>query len=389
MRTLALVSLLLLSAPGCGAPRQSAIPIEPRSKLPLQGASLPGTPQSSPPPPGERAPVDPQIAVGSSYACGLSSSGRVWCWGVGALGQLADGAAISSPRPPVEVPLEGVRQIAAGPHHACALLDEGEVHCWGSNAQGQLGLTSRDPHPHPPERLPLPVPARALADTPLCAISIDDEVYCWGDAVPAPLRGERGVVHLSALPPIRSISVSNGHACAISFEADVLCWSGDEISRIPLPGLLTQVAAQAHFGCALGTQGQAFCWGDLPYKSSDPPALPTVVRGLTEATRIRVGDRLGCALRKEGTVACWGDLLRGGPWSWALDRILPSGAEATEVPGVAGAIDLALGDGFSCALRRDGMVLCWGSNEHGILSASGQGAPEVLAPRVVPGIILR
>jgi len=376
---------LLVAALGCGAPRQRATHPEPRARLPLLGASLPG---AAPSPRGERAPVEPQIAVGPSYACGLGSGGRIQCWGVGGRGQLGDGVASPSPRAPVEVPLDGVRQIAAGADHACALLEGGEVHCWGSNAQGQLGLTSRDPRPHRPERLPLPVPARSLADNPLCVVSVDDEVYCWGEAIPATLRGERGVVRLSSLPPIRSISVSDGHACAVSFEADVLCWSGDEISRVPLPGLLTQVSARANTGCALGTLGQAFCWGDLPRKTGDLPAPPTVVRGLTEAIRVRVGDRLGCALRKEGTVACWGDLLRGGPWSWALDRILPSGAEATEVPGIAGAVDLALGDGFSCALRRDGRVLCWGSNEHGILGTSSS-EPGVLAPRVVPGIALR
>lgn len=386
MRVLWLLPLLVISL-GCGTTGQPAAQADSTPRFPLIGASIPGFPGA---PPSLRVePItEPQLVVGDSYACGLSAAGRVQCWGLGNAGQLGDGVVSTTPRSAVTVPLEGVRQIAAGPHHACALLDEGEVHCWGSNARGQLGLTDRDPRPHRPERLPLPLPAKALADNPLCAISTDDDVYCWGDALPASLRDERGVVRLPSLPPIRTLSVSEGRACAVSFEAEVLCWSGAEVNRIPLPGLLTQVSSRARSGCALGTQGQAFCWGDLPRKQGDAPAPPTLVRGLTSATRVRVADGLACALRKEGTVACWGDLLRGGPWSWNLDRILPSGAEATEVPGVSGAIDLALGNGFSCALRRDGLVMCWGSNEHGILG-TGVGDPEVLAPRVVSGIALR
>lgn len=369
---------LLLAAVGCSTAGQpSATTVPPRS--------LVETTSRAPAPRRARPSAEPQIAVGSSYACGLRADGRVLCWGVGASGQLGDGLALPVPRAPVEVPLIEVRQLAAGAHHACALLAHGEVFCWGSNAQGQLALQP-DERPHHPVRLPLP-PARALADNPLCALSEDDEVFCWGEAAPEALRDAHGVAHLASLPPSRAVSVSDGEACAISTDAEMLCWTSSGVSKVPIPVSLIQLSSRAGSGCALGKQGQAFCWGDLPRRQGDVPAPPTLIRGLTGATRLRVGDGLGCALRKEGTVACWGDLLRGGPWSWDLERVSPSGIEATEVPGVAGAVDVAIGDGFSCALRGDGQVLCWGSNQHGIVNASAD--PVVLAPRIVPGVDLR
>ena len=97
---------------------------------------------------------------------------------------------------------------------------------------------------------------------------------------------------------------------------------------------------------------------------------------------------MACALRREGTVSCWGDLLQGGPWSWALGRISPAGDAPTDVPGVGSVQQLAAGHRFSCALRRDGSVVCWGINESAIAGA-GVADPPVIAPRVIAGLSLR
>lgn len=388
MRLRVLVVALLT---GCGvAPSQPRQVASPRAEVPFLNASLPGFERLLPQPRPAGFTTTPQIAAGPTYACGLKTSGQVSCWGTGPLGQLGLGGADQAAHPPRELPLSQVRQIAAGPSHACALLEGGEVQCWGSNGRGQLGLSDRDGQAHGPTRLPLPAPAKALADNPLCAISEDDDVYCWGEVAAArPAHDSGEIARFDALPAVRSVSVSDDRVCAVSFEAEVLCWSGaGEPARVALPGLLTQVSEKSGSGCALDAQGHAFCWGALPRKKGDLPGPPAEVRGLSGATRVSVGDGLGCALRREGTVACWGDLLRGGPWSWDLEHIAPPSGEAAEVPGVGAVTDLALGRGFSCALRRDGRVMCWGSNEAGI-SGTGLTDPPSIAPRVVPGVELR
>lgn len=370
---------------GCGAGQGAGREAGPRAQVPFLSEPWPNLagllPQARPASNG----ATPQVVAGATYVCGLRADGRVVCWGAGPQGQLGNALATPGPSAPYELPLSGVRQIAAGAAHACALLDGGEVHCWGSNARGQLGQTGRDARVRGPTRLPLDVPIKRLADAPLCAVSEDDEVYCWGEA----RRGEQDEpARVSGLPAVRSLSVSDERACVISFDADMVCWSGGEApARVAMPGLLTQLSLRSGSGCALDTQGQALCWGALPQHKGDLPAPPTMVRGLGDATQVAVGEGLGCALRKQGTVACWGDLLRGGPWSWELARIVPHSGEAVEVPGVAGATGLTLGNGFSCVLRRDGRVVCWGSNEDGI-GGTGQADPPLMAPRVVAGVDL-
>src|SRR5688500_11669500 len=79
------------------------------------------------------------IRVGNQYACGLNTSGRVFCWGSG--GRLGNGSASLS-TVPVEVLLPAGRvfvRLVTGDIAACAVSDTGELYCWGQNMQGSVG----------------------------------------------------------------------------------------------------------------------------------------------------------------------------------------------------------------------------------------------------------
>jgi alpha-tubulin suppressor-like RCC1 family protein len=79
------------------------------------------------------------VRVGNQYACGLNTSGRVFCWGSG--GRLGNGSFTLS-TVPVEVLLPAGRvfvAVAAGDIAACALSDTAELYCWGQNMDGSVG----------------------------------------------------------------------------------------------------------------------------------------------------------------------------------------------------------------------------------------------------------
>ncbi|MBU1238372.1 hypothetical protein KKF84_18035 [Myxococcota bacterium] len=76
-----------------------------------------------------------------SHTCALDSSGHIWCWGSGALGQLGNGATPDYSVVPVQVTRPvGVTftSVTAGRDHTCAGDDSGQVWCWGSNEQHQI-----------------------------------------------------------------------------------------------------------------------------------------------------------------------------------------------------------------------------------------------------------
>lgn len=81
------------------------------------------------------------VAVGIEFACAALRDGRVQCFGSGWLGQLGNGASVSSRL--VQVPvyeLRGVRSVSAGGGAACAVSKSGGTYCWGDNSTGQLGV---------------------------------------------------------------------------------------------------------------------------------------------------------------------------------------------------------------------------------------------------------
>ena len=87
------------------------------------------------------------LAVGSKFACAVTSNGEVVCWGLNG-GQLGVSSA-QTPLSKAPVTVAGLtgrtaRAVAAGSQHACALFADETVSCWGSNTDGQHGITSLD-----------------------------------------------------------------------------------------------------------------------------------------------------------------------------------------------------------------------------------------------------
>ena len=72
--------------------------------------------------------------------CAVGASGDVYCWGSNAIGQAGDG---TKEHAYYTVRVKGLpapaAQVKTTPTSTCALLTTGKVYCWGSNAYGQLG----------------------------------------------------------------------------------------------------------------------------------------------------------------------------------------------------------------------------------------------------------
>ena len=85
------------------------------------------------------------VAVSGMFACALTPSGILYCWGSdtrGAMGE-ATGAHNSSPVRAFRRPR--FRLISTGLTHACGISVAGETYCWGENTFGQLGIGRTGP----------------------------------------------------------------------------------------------------------------------------------------------------------------------------------------------------------------------------------------------------
>src|SRR4029077_12007170 len=87
------------------------------------------------------------ISAGQDHACGVSTSGNVYCWGGNASGQLGTGNTSPQTTPaPVLVPGVTFASVSAAAQFTCALTTgtNATVYCWGLNSTGQLGQANNE-----------------------------------------------------------------------------------------------------------------------------------------------------------------------------------------------------------------------------------------------------
>ena len=127
------------------------------------------------------------VHASQSYACGLTTDGRGWCWGSGGA-RLGTGAGGETSTPQ---PIAGFtwKQLAPGSRHACGITTGDEIYCWGSNGYGQLGTDIGTNGSTRPVRAAgtlrgAEVSAANIATGSAaftCAIAADRlTTYCWG-----------------------------------------------------------------------------------------------------------------------------------------------------------------------------------------------------------------
>jgi alpha-tubulin suppressor-like RCC1 family protein len=156
----------------------------------------------------------------------------------------------------------------------------------------------------------------------------------------------------------------------------------------PAPARLAQIAAAAKSTCVI-RGGKVLCFGNpvgagaFPVDEAASHRLRTV-EGTDGAAAITLGLDHGCALERGGAVACWG-VVDDGRMGTTVDHVYrPRVVTAAESVAGLTATQVSAGAGFSCAVRTDGTVACWGMNADGELGDdSGTGT---LVPRALPGV---
>ncbi len=77
-------------------------------------------------------------------------------------------------------------------------------------------------------------------------------------------------------------------------------------------------------------------------------------------TPLAVGEAFSCALKVDGTIACWGDNFYGSLGNNSnVDSRVP-----VSVSGISGAKAVEAGAMFACAIKSDDTVACWGQNDN-------------------------
>ncbi|MEM9190785.1 MAG: hypothetical protein AAGF12_16495 [Myxococcota bacterium] len=279
------------------------------------------------------------VDINRGHGCMLVAR-QVLCWGdARALGALQTSSAPIGLAVDFNEPIA----VAAGGAGTCVLhRASGPVDfrsCWGFNRDSRLGVGS-DQDPLPPTLAPEGDPAFTSIAGGLnhyCAISRSREVYCWGE--------------------------DGGFVGAPDVWTEPMRMNADNDAG------WIKVASNWQHSCALHEDGRVRCWGPnepFPLGRSDPfsthpdcvrDSAGTCMRGFTDVS-----------VHIEYTLA----VRNGELWGWG-NNTLPGRLFSSD-----GWTGVARGGEHSCALRADGELFCWGSNDQGQL-----GLADVL-PRTEP-----
>ena len=152
----------------------------------------------------------------------------------------------------------------------------------------------------------------------------------------------------------------------------------------PLEGEFVQLASGAHHICALTADGDARCWGHGGFgelaRSGDAQfedAATPVEMPLRDIVQLALGDGVTCALTSDGSVWCAGRNDRRQLGVAGESR----SASFVQVPLPPSRV-IAYGRHHGCAIGDDGALRCWGENLDGQLGLGTRSAFE--APTVVP-----
>jgi hypothetical protein len=270
------------------------------------------------------------VAPGSFHTCALHRNGRISCWGDSRF--ITPGSSLLTG--PVDVPLGGrAVAVVAGAQASCALLDDTSVRCWGV-----LGDSTLSPAPVVKEdgtRL-LGVTHIAGGTLTFCAGS-PAGTHCWGENRASELARPATMV----FGPLTAVLAQAG----------------------PRPVLAAAVAIMVHDGA-----GQLCGWGNNDSGVVPGPrgivAQPTCVEHVDGVLQLSAGDGHVCARLSGDSFSCWGSN-SGGQLGNGDDSLLD-----VALPGVPRSLPskikgITAGGYHTCALLETGVVMCWGSNEHG------------------------
>lgn len=376
---------------------------------------------------------------GTSFACAVSASGLVYCWGAGGNYQLGVNSTANSNYPVAVSGSAGsnMSTVSAGSTYACGKSTSGSVYCWGDNSSGQLGINNTAVSSTPVQVLGAGgsgtlsnVSSLSAGGSSACAVTSAGSVYCWGSgsvgqlgqnstansSVPVQVLGVGGSGYLSS---VSAVTAGSNFACALTSAGTVYCWGGGSSgalgngassqSNTPVQvlgvggsGTLTGVTAIAasstsNHVCALNNTNDVYCWGangngQIGINTTTTATSPNHVVGvgnsgyLTSIRAISVGSTHSCAANTSGVPFCWGSNGSGelgnntSTQSLVPINVLAPGA-STNLASIA---TISGGTSNTCAIDGTGKIYCWGSGSSGALGNNS--SANSLLPSQVSGV---
>jgi len=300
--------------------------------------------------------VGPSNIEGDDHSCGLTTSGRIYCWGDNRDGQVGTGASDLWDYSLPESEAQGFSNwvdVEVGVEYSCGIQEDlggnRKLWCWGSESGGKLGNGSYTSNQFAPEQessLRNDWDKVSLGGFS-CGITTGEALFCWGQntygmgfndpsvfqvTTPRELISVSDGNVISASPLWREISVGNNSACAIDENTNLYCWGYNlqkaetsDVSEIDIPILVSsgwlKVSVSSYSGdvshiCAIKTDNTLWCFGSNYLDGLGNPTAIDISKHhnfvqveptISDWKNVFVGGANNCAQRSDNSLYCWGD----------------------------------------------------------------------------------
>jgi alpha-tubulin suppressor-like RCC1 family protein len=255
--------------------------------------------------------------------------------------------------------------VDIGNSAVCAVTTDGTAVCWGSNRDQYLIATSRELNITTPTKVPLPNNDRFVtldggANRTWCGLAVSGKVYCWGDH------------HIGSY-----FTTTSRTPVAVEFPHEMT---------------ITEVHSGYSNGCAINTDAELWCWGDILESGSgqtEPMRTPVKV-AIPNGERVVNFDNGGasCAVTNLGNIYCWGHSNGEGQLGIGYANNFAYAVSVTPLkvltPADVQFVSITTGLEHSCALSTEGKGYCWGDNYQGLFGNDSYADSLFPTPMIVP-----
>ncbi len=195
-----------------------------------------------------------QISAGFRFACGVIAGGATYCWGDNRDGRLGNGSLDEDPHPAPELVAGGLSfaSVSAGQELACGLTTSGEAYCWGLNYNGNLGNGSSGGRQTTPGPVlgGLTFASISTGDDYVCGVTTSSVAYCWGTDWGGNLGigsgGDRSTpTAVSGGLSFASVGTDGVHTCGLTTSGEIYCWGNNSFGQLGI-GRSNEIGAEPH-----------------------------------------------------------------------------------------------------------------------------------------------